>query len=249
MIVKRVAEALRRQDWAAVAIEFLLILMGILLAFQINEWASEREARAQRAAATERLLGEAEETVAYFRAGVRSQGALIGDLDYALGNIQRGTWRDADQARMTRGLATLAERGRTSSAIERLRRPCRLRHVWQDRRCTASHRQSPNIGRPWHSMDGTSIIFGNACRCSVNPTPFIMCSSRARGGEPGWLSTLRNWPLIPTSRNWSRWSPTVSCSCCKSGRGRCETPRRCALRSGRVVGRPCNLNRPAATFD
>jgi hypothetical protein len=104
MIVKRVTEALRRQDWVAVAIEFVLVVAGVLLAFQISEWATEREGRVERAAATERLLAEAEQTVAYFRAGVESQQALIGDLDYALGNVQRGTWRSADKARMTRGL-------------------------------------------------------------------------------------------------------------------------------------------------
>ena len=104
MIVKRVAEALRRQDWTSVVIEFLLVVLGVLLAFQISQWASEREARTERAAATERLLQEAEETVAYMRLGVMTQEQLIEDLGYSLGQIQAGTWPSADQARMSRAL-------------------------------------------------------------------------------------------------------------------------------------------------
>lgn len=107
MIVKRVAEALKRQDWAAVAIEFTLVLAGVLLAFQIDEWATEREARAEHSAATLRLLGEAEESVAYMRAGVTTQQQLLAGLDYTLGHIQEGTWRAADRDRMTNALLGL----------------------------------------------------------------------------------------------------------------------------------------------
>src|SRR5687768_5621507 len=107
MIVKRFAAALRRQDWSSITIEFLLVVLGVLLAFQISQWASERDARMERAAATERLLLEAEETVAYMRLGVRTQDQLIGDLTYTLGGIQAGTWRSADQARMTRALQSI----------------------------------------------------------------------------------------------------------------------------------------------
>lgn len=104
MIVKHVTEALRRQDFAAVAIEFVLVVVGVLLAFQINEWASEREARSQQLAATERLLSEAEETVVYFKKAAAQRKVLIDDLSYALDHLQKGSWPDADQARMRSGL-------------------------------------------------------------------------------------------------------------------------------------------------
>lgn len=104
MIVRRMINALRRQDWTAVTIEFLLVLVGVLLAFQINEWASEREARAEREAATERLLHEAEDDVTYFRTMVQQHRTAVGDLNYALSQIQKGTWSKADKDRMTTGL-------------------------------------------------------------------------------------------------------------------------------------------------
>jgi hypothetical protein len=104
MIVRRMINALRRQDWTAVTIEFLLVLVGVLLAFQINEWASEREAKAEREAATERLLYEAEDDVAYFRAMVENHEETVRDLSYALSQLQSGTWREADKTKMLTGL-------------------------------------------------------------------------------------------------------------------------------------------------
>ena len=88
MILKRMTESLRRQDWTAVTIEFFLVLIGVLLAFQINEWASKRAARDEQNAAVQRLLTEAEETVAFFHLGVRAQQQLIADLNYALTEAQ-----------------------------------------------------------------------------------------------------------------------------------------------------------------
>lgn len=105
MIVRRVINALRRQDWAAVTIEFTLVVVGVVLAFQINEWASEREARSEREAATSRLLDEAEDDVVYFRGEVEQHRQTVGDLSYALGQVQNGTWRAADESRMRSGIA------------------------------------------------------------------------------------------------------------------------------------------------
>ncbi|MEE2525939.1 hypothetical protein V0U79_06140 [Hyphobacterium sp. HN65] len=47
MILARLSNALRRQDWLAVAIEFVIVVAGVLLAFQIS-LLSERRAEAAR---------------------------------------------------------------------------------------------------------------------------------------------------------------------------------------------------------
>ena len=38
MILRRVASALKRQDWVVVLIEFVLVIAGVLIALQINNW-------------------------------------------------------------------------------------------------------------------------------------------------------------------------------------------------------------------
>ena len=53
MIQRRFATALKNQDWAIVAIEFVLIIVGVLLALQLNNW---NEDRANREGAENTLL-------------------------------------------------------------------------------------------------------------------------------------------------------------------------------------------------
>lgn len=119
LIFERTAAAIRRQDWFAVAIEFTLVVASVLLAFQITEWANDRDAHKERAAATERLLGEAEQNVAFMRLGVSTQQLWVDDLNFALSQVQRGRWQPADEKRMTMGLsrATFAVPSSPPSAV------------------------------------------------------------------------------------------------------------------------------------
>jgi hypothetical protein len=43
LILKRIAVALRHQDWPTVIVEFLLVLLGVLLALQLDNWNSQRK--------------------------------------------------------------------------------------------------------------------------------------------------------------------------------------------------------------
>ena len=78
-MMKRAAEALRRQDWAAIVIEFLLVVTGVLFAFQISQWASGRDDRRIREESVERLLHEAEQDVAILQELVTDQKEQVLD--------------------------------------------------------------------------------------------------------------------------------------------------------------------------
>lgn len=45
MIIKRLAKTLRSQDWAAFSIEFIIVLLGVFLALQAEDWNQERKDR------------------------------------------------------------------------------------------------------------------------------------------------------------------------------------------------------------
>lgn len=60
MILRRLANSIRQQDWFAVLIEFVVVVAGIFAGLQANEWAQERADRQQERAALERLFYEAE---------------------------------------------------------------------------------------------------------------------------------------------------------------------------------------------
>ena len=53
MILARLSQAIRAQNWFAVALEFVIVVAGVLLAFQISAWA---EANANRALAGQSLV-------------------------------------------------------------------------------------------------------------------------------------------------------------------------------------------------
>jgi hypothetical protein len=46
VFLKRVATALRRQDWPTVTVEFLLVVLGVLFALQLDNWNEQRKDRA-----------------------------------------------------------------------------------------------------------------------------------------------------------------------------------------------------------
>lgn len=49
MILRRVIEHIRHQAWTAVAIEFLIVVIGIFVGMQVNNWNAERSNRALEA--------------------------------------------------------------------------------------------------------------------------------------------------------------------------------------------------------
>ena len=58
MILNRLAKALKNQNWSIVFTEFVIVVAGIYVGLQVNEWAAERENRVQEKAAVERLFLE-----------------------------------------------------------------------------------------------------------------------------------------------------------------------------------------------
>lgn len=47
MILERLRRAVQRQDWFAVALEVLIVVVGVAIAFQVTAWGNERAAKAE----------------------------------------------------------------------------------------------------------------------------------------------------------------------------------------------------------
>jgi hypothetical protein len=60
MIIQRFAQALRQQDWFAVFVEILVVIVGLMLAFQLDRWWEQRGDRAQEVQYVERLIADVE---------------------------------------------------------------------------------------------------------------------------------------------------------------------------------------------
>lgn len=55
MILRRIADALKRQDWAQVTIELLIVIVGIFLGLQVQGWYEDRGDREQEQVYLQRL--------------------------------------------------------------------------------------------------------------------------------------------------------------------------------------------------
>ncbi|MBA4339783.1 hypothetical protein [Hyphomonas sp.] len=58
MILRRFADAFRRQDWFTVAVETLIVVFGVFIGLQVNNWNEAREQAALQATLLERLEEE-----------------------------------------------------------------------------------------------------------------------------------------------------------------------------------------------
>ena len=58
MLLRRVIEHVKTQNWTAVALDFVIVVVGILIAFQINAWSDIRAEKRSLDVALERLRDE-----------------------------------------------------------------------------------------------------------------------------------------------------------------------------------------------
>ena len=79
MILSRVIEHFRKQEWTAITIDFVIVVVGVFIGIQVSNWNAARAERARAAILVERLerefLGLREETSSeYQRAQNREMG-------------------------------------------------------------------------------------------------------------------------------------------------------------------------------
>lgn len=58
MLLRRITKHVKEQNWLAVALDFFIVVVGILIAFQITSWNETRQSHAAEYALTERLTIE-----------------------------------------------------------------------------------------------------------------------------------------------------------------------------------------------
>ena len=82
MIQRRVADALRKQDWSTVIIEFVLVVAGVLVALQFDNWNEDRQDRLDEIYYLGRILADIDDSIA-------SNNATI---DYLERKAQSSSW-------------------------------------------------------------------------------------------------------------------------------------------------------------
>jgi hypothetical protein len=71
MLLRRLMHHMRNQNWFAVVLDLVIVIVGVFLGFQVTALNDDRKARVEERAALERLQEEAEQVVAYWDVEVR----------------------------------------------------------------------------------------------------------------------------------------------------------------------------------
>src|SRR5580765_3589298 len=64
MILRRLIENIKRQAWTAIVIEFVIVVIGIFVGMQVNNWNAERANRALEATHLEHLAKDIRNDIA-----------------------------------------------------------------------------------------------------------------------------------------------------------------------------------------
>ncbi|MDT8442537.1 MAG: DUF6090 family protein, partial [Desulfuromonadales bacterium] len=67
MILRRIAAAFRRQDWSTVGVEIIIVVLGVFIGLQVNNWNESRRDRQLGAEYTVRLIADLEQDLSAAR--------------------------------------------------------------------------------------------------------------------------------------------------------------------------------------
>jgi hypothetical protein len=82
MILRRLATAFRKQDWFTVAVETLIVVFGVFIGLQVNNWNAASQDRAREAVILEQLTSEFSMAVGEGqRAQVEAEASLVATRD------------------------------------------------------------------------------------------------------------------------------------------------------------------------
>lgn len=90
MILRRLGNALREQNWFTVVLEVLIVVVGIFFGLQVDDWNERRKERVMEREYLERLLADIEVSIDSIEATVQSLDRLIDQSTFVLGALQSG---------------------------------------------------------------------------------------------------------------------------------------------------------------
>jgi hypothetical protein len=83
-IFQRFAQSLRAQDWVAAGIEFVLVVLGVFLGFQLTQWNDDRQDRAREVSLMLNVARDLREDVIELNENARNAASRMASLDRLL---------------------------------------------------------------------------------------------------------------------------------------------------------------------
>lgn len=105
MILRRVISHVRNQEWTAIALDFLIVVAGILIAFQITAWNEARRDRALEREYLERLYADVQNTFESRGRASEWDHSRTQQQTLVLNALRSGVLREEDRQAFSSGLA------------------------------------------------------------------------------------------------------------------------------------------------
>ena len=154
MILRRLATSIRKQDWFAVVIETLIVVFGVFIGLQVNNWNAGRLERVDAQNVLERLERDFEFQLTLTNRGIDQQVLLLEATSRLITAIHSGEF--AEQ--------TLFEDVTLVDSVSTLPGPSARR----GRRCSRPSRVSPGCSPSTTAPGGGRTSFGLSAH-SVRP--------------------------------------------------------------------------------
>ena len=109
MIFRRLAKHLREQNWTAIFIEFVLLVLGVFLGIQVANWNSDAIDRSEAREALNRLKEDLQLSIKLTQSNAEFMTENARGADLVLDRLRACTLPDADRDRFANGLYRLGK--------------------------------------------------------------------------------------------------------------------------------------------
>jgi hypothetical protein len=107
MILSRLSKAVREQNWFAVVLEFVIVIAGVVIGFQVTAWNAARVDQARETAYIERLRDDFVDIENTTRGGIESYTEMFEAADRIMAFIESGEAEPADDATFRSDLSSI----------------------------------------------------------------------------------------------------------------------------------------------
>ncbi|MEM9014365.1 MAG: DUF6090 family protein [Pseudomonadota bacterium] len=96
MLLRRVIEHVKAQNWTAVALDFVIVVVGVFMGIQVANWNASQFERREEAAIVERLRSDFERVKADSDRSLAFHTRMTEDIRTALRSLRSGVLEDKD---------------------------------------------------------------------------------------------------------------------------------------------------------
>ena len=108
MILRRLSEAIRRQDWFVVVLEVLIVVVGIFIGLQVDDWNKYRQDRALEQVYLDRLYADFEGSIEDHNQNALWDWMRVATSRFALETLRAGTRPEGEEwSLFSKGLALI----------------------------------------------------------------------------------------------------------------------------------------------